>query len=73
MALIPKCTGLLAGVDSYLFCAVAAKISRFTVCVIWLIPQACELLLQVLARPPQLYFRTPSHTRVNASEISRNA
>ena len=30
MALIPKCTGLLAGVDSYLFCAAAAKISRLT-------------------------------------------
>ena len=30
MALIPKCTGLLAGVDSYLFCAAAAKISRPT-------------------------------------------
>ena len=30
MALIPKCTGLLAGVDSYLFCAAATKISRLT-------------------------------------------
>ena len=37
---------------------------RYLVCIIWLISWSLWI---VIARPPQLYFRTPSHRRVNAS------